>query len=169
TPVVAHETILASGLMPRFLASSAVISTSAAAPSLMPEALPAVTEPPSLAKAGRSLASVSTVVTWRGNASVSTTTLPLLVFIVSADHHDRSVAVADRLPAERDGAQARATELVDTERGLLDGDTGIHRRLARRVLALTGTEDLAHDDFVDLLGLDLGALERTLDRDLAKI
>jgi hypothetical protein len=81
--VVAHDTILANGLMPRFFASSAVISTSAAAPSLMPEALPAVTEPPSLVKAGRSLASVSTVVPWRGNSSVSTTTSPLRVFTVT--------------------------------------------------------------------------------------
>ena len=43
----------ASGSMPRFSASSAVISTVAAAPSLRPEALPAVTVP-SLEKAGRS-------------------------------------------------------------------------------------------------------------------
>ena len=45
----------ASGVMPRFLASSSVISTTAAAPSLMPLALAAVTVP-SLSKAGRSLA-----------------------------------------------------------------------------------------------------------------
>src|SRR5690348_7368442 len=82
TPVVAHDTIFASGLIPRFFASSALISTSAAAPSLMPEALPAVTEP-SLLKAGRSLASVSAVVPWRGNSSVSTTTSPLRVFTVT--------------------------------------------------------------------------------------
>ena len=62
TPVVAQDTIFASGVMPRFLASSALIRTSAAAPSLMPDALPAVTEPPSLVKAGRSLPSASTVV-----------------------------------------------------------------------------------------------------------
>ena len=42
-----------SGLMPRRLASASVISTAAAAPSLRPEALPAVTVP-SLSKAGRS-------------------------------------------------------------------------------------------------------------------
>ena len=83
TPVVAHDTILASGLMPRFFASSALMSTRAAAPSLMPEALPAVTEPPSLAKAGRSLPSASTVVPCRGNSSVSTTTSPLRVLIVT--------------------------------------------------------------------------------------
>src|SRR5262249_23020434 len=89
--------------------------------------------------------------------------------LLAADHHDRGVAVADRLPAEGDGTQARAAELVDAERGLLDRNAGIDRGLAGRVLALTGTQDLAHDDFVDFLGLDLGAIERALDRGLAEI
>ena len=63
--------------------------------------------------------------------------------LLAADHHDRGVAVADRLPAEGDGAQARAAELVDAKRGLLDRNAGIDRGLARRVLALTGAQDLA--------------------------
>jgi len=58
TPAVAHEAIRAIGVMPRFFASAAVITTRAAAPSLMPEALPAVTVP-SFEKAARSLASAS--------------------------------------------------------------------------------------------------------------
>ena len=58
TPAVAKAAMRASGVSPRFAASAAVISTSAAAPSLMPEALPAVTVP-SLVNAGRSLAIVS--------------------------------------------------------------------------------------------------------------
>ena len=58
TPAVAQETMRASGARPRRFASAAVISTSAAAPSLMPEALPAVTVP-SLEKAGRSFAIAS--------------------------------------------------------------------------------------------------------------
>src|SRR5258708_32521919 len=45
TPAVAQDTIRASGCTPRRAASLAVISTSAAAPSLMPDALPAVTVP----------------------------------------------------------------------------------------------------------------------------
>ncbi len=52
------DAMRASGVMPRFVASSADISTRAAAPSLMPDALPAVTVP-SLSKAGRSLADAS--------------------------------------------------------------------------------------------------------------
>ena len=76
TPAVAQETMRPSGSIPRRAASSALISTSAAAPSLMPEALPAVTVP-SFAKAGRSLASVSAVVPWRGYSSASTAMSPL--------------------------------------------------------------------------------------------
>ena len=58
TPALAQETIRARGSIPRFLASSAVIRTMAAAPSLRPEALPAVTDP-SLLKAGFSPAMAS--------------------------------------------------------------------------------------------------------------
>ena len=60
TPAVAHEAIRASGSMPRFSASSSVISTTAAAPSFRPAALPAVTVP-SLEKAGRSFVIASIV------------------------------------------------------------------------------------------------------------
>ena len=54
TPACAQETMRASGVLPSLAASLAFISTTAAAPSLMPEALPAVTVP-SLSKAGRNL------------------------------------------------------------------------------------------------------------------
>ena len=37
---------------------------------------------------------------------------------------------------------------------------GLHRRLARRVLALAGRQDLAEDHLVDLGRIDAGALER---------
>src|SRR5437899_10283799 len=45
TPAVAQETIRASGRRPRFSAFAAVISTTAAAPSVMQEAHPGVTGP----------------------------------------------------------------------------------------------------------------------------
>src|SRR3974390_2422355 len=45
TPAVAQDAIRASGSRPRALASLALISTTAAAPSLIPEALAAVTVP----------------------------------------------------------------------------------------------------------------------------
>ena len=45
TPVHAEDTILQSGDKPLFLASSSVIITTAAAPSLMEDEFPAVTDP----------------------------------------------------------------------------------------------------------------------------
>src|SRR5262249_18071303 len=61
TPAWAHDTMRASGVLPSLAASLAFISTTAAAPSLMPDALPAVTVP-SLSKAGRNLLIASSVV-----------------------------------------------------------------------------------------------------------
>ena len=84
TPAVAQEAMRASGSMPRFSASSAVISRTPAAPSLMPEALAAVTVP-SLAKAGRSFCIASIVAPWRMYSSWSTTMSPLRVLIVKGD------------------------------------------------------------------------------------
>src|SRR6266545_2449776 len=45
TPAVAHDAMRASGVTPRRLASDAFMTTNAAAPSLRPDALPAVTVP----------------------------------------------------------------------------------------------------------------------------
>ena len=50
----------------------------------------------------------------------------------------------------RDGAQARAAELVEAPGGLLLRDAGRHGGLPGRVLALAGREDLAEDDLVHL-------------------
>src|SRR5207342_3351476 len=52
TPACAQDTMRASGVLPNLAASLAFISTMAAAPSLMPDAVAAVTVP-SLSKAGR--------------------------------------------------------------------------------------------------------------------
>jgi hypothetical protein len=52
TPDDANALILAKGLRPSFAARSALMTTTPAAPSLIPDALAAVTEP-SLANAGR--------------------------------------------------------------------------------------------------------------------
>ncbi len=70
------------GSMPRFLASAAVISTRAAAPSLMPDALAAVTVP-SLSNAGRSLATLSMVTPDLMYSSCETTVSPFLPLIVT--------------------------------------------------------------------------------------
>ena len=79
TPACAHDTIRASGVLPSLAASLAFISTMAAAPSLIPEALAAVTVP-SLSKAGRSLLMPSSVVPCFGYSSASTMISPLRLF-----------------------------------------------------------------------------------------
>ena len=89
--------------------------------------------------------------------------------LLTAGDHDVAVAVEDGLIAERDRAKAGAAELVHAPRGALHRDAGRNRGLAGRVLALTGGQDLAHDDLRDPAALDAGALERLLDRDLAQL
>ena len=82
---------------------------------------------------------------------------------------DLEVAGADRGVDHARGADAGGADLVDRLGGDLLRDAGLDLRLARRDLALAGLEHLAHDDVLDLLGLDLGALERGLDGDAAEL
>src|SRR5260221_5588330 len=70
TAALAAERILAIGFLPRFSPHFLEAITSAAAPSLMPEALPAVTTPPS--NRGFNLARESREASRRGCASVLT-------------------------------------------------------------------------------------------------
>src|SRR6516162_4260531 len=89
--------------------------------------------------------------------------------LLSAGDDDLRIAVADRLIAEGHGAQARAAELVDPIGCHLVGDAGGDCGLAGRVLALTGSEDLAHDYLGNLFRPDLGATQRLDDCDLAEL
>ena len=82
TPALAVETSLARGLIPSSLALSAVMRTRADAPSLTPDALPAVTVPPFL-KAGFMAASFSMEMSLRGCSSVSMMIGPFLVSMVT--------------------------------------------------------------------------------------
>ena len=68
---------------------------------------------------------------------------------------------ASRMPAAR-MPDAQTLLIVSEETSLRD--PGLDLGLARGDLALAGLDDLAHDDVLDLLGSDLGALERGLDR-----
>ena len=72
-PATAWATIRAIGFTPERFARSAEVTTSAAAPSFTPGALPAVTVPPSL-KAGLSFASASSDVSSRGPSSTAKAT-----------------------------------------------------------------------------------------------
>ena len=72
-PLVPKEAMRAKGVKPKAAAFLADMTTTAAAPSLMPEALPAVTEP-ALSKAGRKPAKASALVFLLMNSSVLNTT-----------------------------------------------------------------------------------------------
>ncbi|MNG23439.1 hypothetical protein D3C84_1080440 [compost metagenome] len=72
TPALALALIVTNGLIPNSSAFLRLITTNAAAPSLMPEALAAVTDP-SFLNAGRSFPSPSAVVLKRGNSSCANT------------------------------------------------------------------------------------------------
>ena len=79
------------------------------------------------------------------------------------------VAGADRLVGEADRAHARGADLVDRLRGDLLRDAGLDLGLARGDLPLAGLQHLAVDDLLDLVRLDLGALERRGDRVAAEV
>ena len=70
-------------------------------------------------------------------------------FLPAGDDH-LGIAGGDLLHAERDGAQARAANLIEAPGGGFLGQAGIDRRLAGRVLTLGGGQHLAEDDLVDL-------------------
>ena len=78
TPPSAPATHVAIGVTPSSLAFSSLITTTAAAPSLIPDALPAVTSPPSLPEQQRNLESDSAVVPGRGPSSLTKSTISFL-------------------------------------------------------------------------------------------
>jgi hypothetical protein len=88
---------------------------------------------------------------------------------LAAGDHDLGISVADRLEAERHGAEPRPAELVDLKSRLLIGNARRNRRLARRVLALARGQDLAENHLGDFAGLDLGPLQHFDDRRLAEL
>ena len=79
------------------------------------------------------------------------------------------VAGADRLVGEADRPHPRGADLVDRLRGDLLRDPGLDLRLARRDLPLAGLQHLAEDHLLDLVGADLGALQRRLDHVAAEL
>ena len=80
TPPRAPVTYVAIGVTPNSLAFSSLITTTAAAPSLIPDALPAVTTPPSFPEQHLNPAKDSAVVPGLGPSSVSTITVFFLCF-----------------------------------------------------------------------------------------
>ena len=80
TPPRAPATHVAIGVTPSSFAFSSLITTIAAAPSLIPEALPAVTSPPSLPEQHFNFAKDSAVVPGRGPSSFTKSTISFLTF-----------------------------------------------------------------------------------------
>ena len=73
--------------------------------------------------------------------------------LAAGDHH-RGVAAADHPGGVDHGGEAREADLVDGHRGNVPADAGADGALARRVLAGSGLQDLAHDHAVHLVCLD---------------
>ena len=76
---------------------------------------------------------------------------------------------SDRLIGETDRAHAGGADLVDRLRGDLARDPGLDLRLARGDLSLPGLQHLAVNHLLDLIGRDLGALQRRSDRGSAEL
>ena len=87
----------------------------------------------------------------------------------TAGNHDVGIAGLDHLSSHVDAVQTGAADHVDGDSGNLDGQTGLQGSLTGNVLAQTGLNDTAHVDLVDLLGLDMGAIQRLFDDDGAQL
>ena len=81
TPPSAPATHVAIGVIPNSFAFSSLITTTAAAPSLIPEALPAVTSPPCFPEQHFKFARDSAVVPGRGPSSFTKSTISFLTLI----------------------------------------------------------------------------------------
>jgi len=83
----------------------------------------------------------------------------------AAGDHDVGVAKLDGLGSQVNRFQAGTANLVDGEGRHFDGNVRLHRRLTGGVLAETGLQDVAHDDFVHLSRFDSGSFQGCLDGD----
>src|SRR6476619_4231460 len=93
----------------------------------------------------------------------------LLHRFLTAGDDDIGIAIGDLLHADRDGAKTRSAELIEGPGGLFLRHARLHGSLTGRILTLTGGQNLAHDDLVDLAWLDLCPLHGRLDRGRAEL
>ena len=86
----------------------------------------------------------------------------------AAGDDDLRVAGLDEPRRSVDRLEAAATEAVERERGRLDRYPRLDRGVSRDVGVLRDLPDAAHQDVIDLVGLDPRALDRGFDRNRAK-
>jgi hypothetical protein len=87
----------------------------------------------------------------------------------AADEIQVAVAGLDRRRRHRHGGGARNADAVDGDRRHAVGDAGLELGLAGGVLAEPGLDDVAEDDFVELVAGDAGALERLSHHERAEL
>jgi len=68
----------------------------------------------------------------------------------AARHDDVGVTGTDGLGSQGDGLHPRGADLLNGDYVRLLGETGVDRRLARRILAAACSQDVAHDDLVKI-------------------
>src|SRR5262249_35123708 len=84
-------------------------------------------------------------------------------------HNHRAIAGLNGLGGEADRFQSRAANLVDRHGTNFGRQAREDGGLARGVLAEAGSDDVAHDAFIDLRGIELGALDHLANDDRAKL
>src|SRR5581483_2195950 len=87
----------------------------------------------------------------------------------STCNHDGTVTGLNRLRRKRDCFQSRAANLVYSHGTYFGRQAAEDRSLARGILSEAGGNHIAHDAFVDLPGLDPGALYRFAHHDRAEL
>ncbi len=87
----------------------------------------------------------------------------------AARHDDLGVAGADHLVGQIDRVETREAHLVDGVGRDRHRDASLDRRLARRDLALSGQDHLAHQDVVHLVGRHAGPLQRRRDGEATEV
>ena len=81
----------------------------------------------------------------------------------AACNDDVGIAGLNHLGSHVDAVQTGAADHVDGDGGGLDGQAGLQGSLTCNVLAQASLDNAAHVDMVDLLGLDVCAVQSLLD------
>ena len=75
----------------------------------------------------------------------------------------------NRLGSERHRFQSRSANFIDGHGTDFGWQAAVQRGLARRILAQPGRNDIAHNAFIHLLGINFGTLHSFAHRDSAQL